>query len=123
MFVTHLPDGFGVASREVLVRGHHQRTFPRQRVQIGRQRRRQRFAFARSHFGEPSVAEHHAPDELHVVVPKLEHTPGRLPHHLAHTFKVTAKKNKWRDAKEKTNIHEFEKKKSRNEASKGISLE
>jgi hypothetical protein len=43
-----------------------------ERVQVNRQGRDERLAFARLHLGDPAVMQHHSAQELHVVVPHLE---------------------------------------------------
>jgi hypothetical protein len=52
-----------------------------QRVQVHRQRRDERLAFAGAHFGDLAVVEHHAADQLHVEVAHLEHAAARLAAH------------------------------------------
>ena len=50
---------------------------PDERVQVGRQRRDQRLAFAGLHLGDAAAVQHHAADELDVEVPHAEHAaPG-----------------------------------------------
>lgn len=73
--VPNLSHGFGVAPGQVLVGRHHQGPFPCEGVQVSGQGRRQRLAFARRHFGQTAVVEHHASNQLHVVVAELEHAP------------------------------------------------
>ena len=52
-----------------------------QRVQVGGQGGHQGLAFAGLHFGDASVVEHHAADELDVEMAHAERAPGRLAHH------------------------------------------
>ena len=54
---------------------------PLERVEVQRQRRHQRLALAGLHLGDPSLVEHDAPDELHVVVAHPEPALGRLADH------------------------------------------
>ena len=66
-----------VAARQVVVDRHDVHALARQRVQVGRQRRHQRLAFARGHFGDLAVVQHDAADELRV---ERHHVPGlRMP--------------------------------------------
>ncbi len=44
----------------------------RERVQIGRQCRNERLAFARAHFGDLAEVQHHAANQLNVEVAHLE---------------------------------------------------
>ena len=53
----------------------------RKGIEIDGKRRRQRFAFARAHFSNLAVIEHHAADQLHVEVTHAEHAPGSFAHH------------------------------------------
>jgi hypothetical protein len=52
----------------------------RQRVEIDRQRRDQRLAFAGAHLGDRAFVQHHAADELHIEVALAERALGRLAH-------------------------------------------
>jgi len=64
----------GVAPREVVVDGDEVRAMAGERVQVQRQRRDERLAFARRHFGDFALVQHDAADQLHVVghhVPRL----------------------------------------------------
>ncbi|MEI2787357.1 MAG: hypothetical protein V9E93_00585 [Steroidobacteraceae bacterium] len=62
----------GVALREVFVDRDDVRALAGQRVQVGRQRRDERLAFAGAHFGDLAVVQHHAADQLHVEVAQSE---------------------------------------------------
>ena len=76
-----LPHPLGVAFRQIIVHRHHVNAVPGQRVQIARQRRHQRLAFAGLHFGNLALVQHHAADQLHVKVPHVHRAPSRLAHH------------------------------------------
>ncbi len=49
-----------------------------QRVQVHRQRRDQRLAFAGAHLGDLAVVQHHAADQLHVEVAHAEGAARRF---------------------------------------------
>jgi len=51
-----------------------------QRVQVDRQRRHQRLAFASAHLGDLAGMQHHAADQLHVEVPHLQHPLAAFAH-------------------------------------------
>ena len=76
--IVDLAHPFGVALGEVVVHRHHVHAAPGERVEIDRQRRHQRLAFAGLHFGNASLVQDHAADELHVEVPLTERALGRL---------------------------------------------
>ena len=63
----------GVAAGEVVVDGDDVNALAFERVQIGGKRGDQRLAFAGLHFGDLAVVQHHAADQLHVVVPHVQH--------------------------------------------------
>ena len=69
-----------VALREVLVDGHDVDTVAGQRVQIGREGRDERLAFAGPHFGDLALVQRDAADQLHVEMPHLERAHRRLAH-------------------------------------------
>ena len=69
-----------VAPRQVVVDGDDVNALAGQRVEVGRQRRDQRLAFARLHLGDAPGVEHVAADELHVEVPHVERTTAGLAH-------------------------------------------
>ena len=71
---------FRVAARQVVVDRDDVHALARERVQVGRQRRHERLAFARLHLGDAAVVQHHAADELHVEVPHVEHAASRFAH-------------------------------------------
>ncbi len=58
----------GVAAREVVIDGDDMHAVAGQCIEIRRQRRDQRLAFAGPHFGDLAVIEHHAADHLDVEV-------------------------------------------------------
>ena len=76
-----LPHPLGVAFGQIIVHRHHVHAMPGQRVQIARQRRHQRLAFAGLHLGDLARVQHHAADQLHVEVPHVHGAPSRLAHH------------------------------------------
>ena len=51
---------------------------PPERVQVNRQGGDERFPFAGLHLGDLAVMQHRAADQLHVEVPHVDRTPGRL---------------------------------------------
>ena len=64
---------FRVAAREVIVHGDDVNALAVERVEIRGQRGDERLAFAGLHLGERAVVQHHAADQLHVVVPHVQH--------------------------------------------------
>ena len=62
----------GVAPRQVVVDGDHVHALAGERVQVDRQRRHQRLAFAGAHLGDLALVQRHAADELHVEVAHLQ---------------------------------------------------
>ena len=72
---------FRVAAREVVVHGDDVNALAGERVEVGGQRGDERLAFAGLHLGERAVVQHHAADQLHVVVPHLQHAASGFPHH------------------------------------------
>ena len=79
--LVNLAHPLGVALGQVVVHRHHVHAVPGQRVQITRERRHQRFAFAGLHLRDLALVQHHAADQLHVEVPHLHRAPARLAHH------------------------------------------
>ena len=67
-----------VAPGQVVVHRHHVDALALQRVQVDRQGGHQRFAFARLHFGDLALVQHHAADQLHVEVAHVEGAAPRL---------------------------------------------
>ena len=51
-----------------------------QSVEIHRQRRDQRFAFASFHFGDPAFVQHDSADQLHIIMALADGTPRRFAH-------------------------------------------
>ena len=78
--VIDLPHPFGVALGEIVVDGDDMHAFSRQRVEIDRERRDQRLAFAGAHLGDAALVQHHAADQLHVEMALAERAPRRLAH-------------------------------------------
>ena len=73
-----LPHPFGVAPGEIVVDGDDVDALAGQRVEVDRQRRHQRLAFAGLHLGDVAFVQHHAADQLHVEMPLAEGALGRL---------------------------------------------
>ncbi len=78
--VIDLPHPFGVALCQVVVDGDDMDAVAGQRIEIDRQRRDQRFAFAGLHLGDVAFVQHHAADQLDVEMPLAEGAFGRLTH-------------------------------------------
>ena len=74
-----MPHPLAVAPRQIIVHRDHVNALAGQSVQINRQRRHQRFAFARLHLGNLALMQAHAADELHVKMAHPQHTARRLP--------------------------------------------
>ena len=72
------PHPLGVAAGQVVVDRDDVDALAGQRVQVDRQRRDQRLAFAGLHLGDAAVVQHHAADELHVEVAHAQHALARL---------------------------------------------
>ena len=70
----------GVAAGEVVVDGDDVDALAGERVEIDRQRRDQRLAFAGLHLGDGAFVQHHAADELHVEMALAQRALGRLAH-------------------------------------------
>ena len=76
--VVEVPHPLRVAAGEVRVHRDEVRALARQRVQIERQRRDERLAFAGRHFGDLAEVQLDAAHELHVVVHHVpRHARGR----------------------------------------------
>ena len=71
---------FGVALGQVIVDGDDVDAAAGERVEIDRQRRDQRLAFAGLHLGNLAVVQHHAADHLHVEMALAERALGGLAH-------------------------------------------
>ena len=69
-----------VALCEVIVDRDHVDALARQCIEIDRQRRDKRLAFARAHLGDAAVMQAYAADELHVEMAHAEHAPRALAH-------------------------------------------
>ena len=74
------PHPVGVALREVVVDGDDVHALAGQRIEVGRQRRDERLAFAGAHFGDLAVVQRHAADQLHVEVAHLQRALAGLAH-------------------------------------------
>ena len=71
---------FGVALGEVIVDGDDVDAAAGERVEIDRQRRDQRLAFAGLHLGDPAFVQHHAADQLDVEMALAERALAGLAH-------------------------------------------
>ena len=69
---------FGIATREVVVDGHHMAAASRQGVERHRQGRRQGLALPSAHFRNPSLVEHDTAHELYVEMPHAQRSLARL---------------------------------------------
>ncbi len=63
----------GVAAGQVVVDRDDVDALARQRVEVGGQRRHEGLALTGLHLADAALMQHHAADELHVVVPHVEH--------------------------------------------------
>ena len=70
-----------VAAGQVIVYRDDMHALAGQCVEVGRQRRHQGFALTGTHFGDVAVVQHHAADQLHIVVTQTEHAVRRFAHH------------------------------------------
>ena len=78
--VVDLAHPLGVALGEVVVDGDDMHAAAGERVEIDRQRRDQRLAFAGLHLGDLAFVQDHAADQLHVEMALAERALGRLAH-------------------------------------------
>ncbi len=69
---------FRVAAGEVVVDRDDMDALALERVEVGRQRRDERLAFAGLHLGDLAAVEDDAADELHVEVPHVQHAAAGL---------------------------------------------
>ena len=77
----NLPHPHGIAPREIVIYRHEMGALFRERVEIQRRNGRERFPLPRSHFRDHPAMQRHAADELHVIVPLLQHAPRRFACH------------------------------------------
>ena len=75
------PHPVGVALREVVVDRDDVHALAGQRIEVGRQRRDERLAFARAHFRDLAVVQRHAAHELNVEVAHRQRALAGLAHH------------------------------------------
>ncbi len=75
MELIHGAHPLGVALSQVVVHRHQVDALAGQRIQEDGQRGYQRLAFARRHLGDLALVQHHAAEELHVVV---DHVPLQI---------------------------------------------
>ena len=69
-----------IALGQVIVHRDDVHAFARERVEVDGQRGDKCLAFTGFHFGDLTLVEHHAADQLHVVVAHAEHAPPGFPH-------------------------------------------
>ena len=67
-----------VAFGQIVVDRHEMSAFAFEGIEINRQRRDERFAFAGLHFGDPALVQDHAADQLHVEMAHVQLAPGHL---------------------------------------------
>lgn len=70
----------GVAAGEVVVDGDDVDALAGERVEVDRERRHQRLAFAGLHLGDVALMQHHAADQLDVEMALAERALGGLAH-------------------------------------------
>ena len=75
-----LPHPLGVALGQVVVDRHHVHAAAGERVEIDRQGRHQRLAFAGLHLGDAALVQDHAADQLHVEMPLPDGALAGLAH-------------------------------------------
>ncbi len=71
----------GVAAGQVVVDRDDVDALAAEGVQVGGQRGHQGLALARLHLADLALVQHHAADELHVVVAHVQHALAGLAHH------------------------------------------
>jgi hypothetical protein len=71
----------GVAPGQIVVHGDDVHTLARQGVEVHRQGRDQGLALARAHLGYLAGMQHHAADQLHVVVAQFQDAAAGFAHH------------------------------------------
>ena len=76
----NLAHPFGVARREIVIYRNHINAASGQSVQVYRQGRHQRLAFAGPHLGDLALMQHESADHLHIKMPH----PGGAHTGLAH---------------------------------------
>ena len=69
---------FAIAAGQIIVHRDHVHALAGERIQIDRERRNQRLAFARSHLGDRALVKHHAADQLDVERTLAERPLGGL---------------------------------------------
>ena len=78
--IVDLPHPLGVALGEIVVDGDDVDAAAGERIEIDRQRRDQRLAFAGLHLGNPALVQHHAADQLDVEMALAEGALAGLAH-------------------------------------------
>ena len=72
---------FRVAFGQIVVDRNHVHTAAAKGIEIDRQCGNQGFAFAGLHFGDSTLVQHHATDQLHIEVTHVEHAASGFAHH------------------------------------------
>ena len=75
-----LPHPVAVAAGEIVVDGDDMDALALQRVEVGGERRHQRLALTRAHFGDLAAMQHDAAHHLHVEMPHAQHPDGGFAH-------------------------------------------
>jgi hypothetical protein len=75
-----LPHPFGIALGEIIVDRDHMDAAAGERIEIDRQRRHERLAFAGLHLGDAALVQHHAADQLHIEMALAERAFAGLAH-------------------------------------------
>ncbi len=76
--IVDLAHPFGIAPGQVVVDGHHVHATPGERIEIDRQRRHQRLAFAGLHLGNAPLVQNHPTHKLHVEMTLTQRSLCRL---------------------------------------------
>ena len=74
----NLPHPFGIAFGQIIVDGHDVHALAFNRIQIGGQRRNQRFSLAGLHFGNHTLVQHNTADKLDVIMALSQRSFGSL---------------------------------------------
>ena len=74
----NLPHPFGVAFGQIIVDSHDVHALAFNRIQIGGQRRDQRFSLAGLHFGNHTLVQHNTADKLDVIMALPQRSFGSL---------------------------------------------
>ena len=79
--VVKLAHPLGISISEVVIYRHHMHALAGQGIQVHRQGGGQGLAFAGAHFGDFSVMQRHAAEQLHIEMAHLHDPLGALAHH------------------------------------------